>query len=215
MTARRRLANEPEGGEAACRPPAEMKDRRRTLASSAGALLLAALGAGAIAAAGPPSGDRQRMVRGWLVEDVAESDGGRVVRMTRTSGPYRLEYHAAFWRGNDGTIQHLSAIGADCGRSEELDRDPIYHVSEIRARFAAALAECAAPPRAVRAALSGLDPAYALARAWSWEANSATAAEAAAIANYGTVAEGICDAPLDNATEVDITEMNATEATAC
>jgi hypothetical protein len=195
-----------------------MKDRRRTRVLPAGLLLIAALGAAAIAA-GPPSGDRQRRVEGWLVEDVAESDGGRVVRMTRTSGPYRLEYHAAFWRGNHGTIQHVSAIGADCGGSEALDPHPIYHDSEIRARLAAALAECAAPPRVVRAALRGLEPAYALARAWSREANSATAAEAAAIANYGmeeiTVAQDSCDAPVDVAAEIDVSEMNATEAVAC
>ncbi|HYG28799.1 MAG TPA: hypothetical protein VD887_01140 [Allosphingosinicella sp.] len=195
-----------------------MKDRRRTRALSAGLLVIAALGTAAIAA-GPPSGDRHRRVEGWLVEDVAESDGGRVVRMTRTSGPYRLEYHAAFWRGNHGTIQHVSAIGAACGGSEALDPHPIYHVSEIRARLAAALAECAAPPRAVRAALRGLDPAYALARAWSSEANSATAAEAAAIADYGmedvTVAEDSCDAPLNVASERDVSETNATQAVAC
>jgi hypothetical protein len=182
-------------------------------------LLLAAFAAGAIAAAEPATGDRQRMVRGWLVEDVAESDGGRVVRMTRTSGPYRLEYHAAFWRGNHGTIQHLSAMGANCGGSGELDRHLVYHVREIRARFAAALAECAAPPRAVRAALRGLGPAYALARAWSWEAATATAAEAAAIANYGmdemTVAEDSCDALVNVASGRDVAETNATEATAC
>ncbi|HEX8654219.1 MAG TPA: hypothetical protein VF693_03235 [Allosphingosinicella sp.] len=191
---------------------------RFSAATAAAPLLLAALAAGALAAAETHSGDRQRRVQGWLVEDVAESDGGRLVRMTRTSGPYRLEYHAAFWRGNDGVIQHVSAIGEGCGGSEPLDRHLIYDVIEIRARLAAALAECAAPRRAVRAALTGLEPAYALALAWDWEARTATAAEAAEIANYGTdmtVAQDGCDAPLDNATEVDIGEMNVTEAVAC
>jgi enoyl-CoA hydratase/carnithine racemase len=175
-------------------------------------LLLAALAAGAIAAAETHPGDRHRRVQGWLVEDMAESDGGRLVRMTRTSGPFRLEYHAAFWRGNDGTIQHLSATGRGCGGSEALDRDLVYHVSEIRARLAAALAGCAAPPGAVRAALRGLEPAYALALAWDWDARAATAAEAAAIADYGMES---CDAPLDNAAEQDVSETNATGASAC
>ncbi|MEA3016343.1 MAG: hypothetical protein QOI38_1065 [Sphingomonadales bacterium] len=192
---------------------------RFSAATAAAPLLLAALAAGAIAAVQPHSGDRHRRVRGWLVEDVAESDGGRLVRISRTSGRYRLEYHAAYWRGNDGTIQHVSAIGPRCGGSEALDRHLIYDVIEIRARLAAGLAECAAPPRAVRAALRGLEPAYALALAWDWEARTATAAEAAAIANYGmeegAAAENMCDAPLDNAAEVDISETNAMEAVAC
>jgi len=182
-------------------------------------LLLGAAAASAIAAAETHSGDRHRIVHGWLVEHVAEDDGGRLVRMTRTSGPYRLEYHAAFWRGNDGTIQHLSAIGAGCGGSEELDRDLIYHVREIRTRLTAHLAECAAPPRAVRAALRGLEPAYALALAWDWEASAATAAEAAEIANYGiqdsAVANGSCEALAKVAAEEDVTETNVTDATGC
>lgn len=157
---------------------------RRILAAS-GALLLPALAAGAIAAGEPGSGDRQRTVGGWLVEDLAEEDGGRLVRMTRTSGRYRLEYHAVFWHGNDGVIQRVSAIGAGCGGDEELERGLIFHVDEIRARLAAGLAECGAPRNAVRAALRGVAPAYALARAWSWQAGAATRAEAAAIANYG------------------------------
>ena len=137
--------------------------------ASAGALLLAALAAGTIVAAKPGAGDRQRIVRGWLVEDLAEEDGGRLVRISRTSGPWRLEYHAAYWRGNDGVIQRVSALGPGCGGDEELDRHLIFHVVEIRKRLTAALAQCPAPPRAVRAALRGLEPAYALARAWDWE----------------------------------------------
>lgn len=140
----------------------------------AGASLLAALAAAAFAAAEPPHGDRHRIVQGWLVEDRAEEDGGRLVRMTRTSGPWRLEYQAAFWHGNDGVIRRVSALGEECGSDEALDRHARHRVAEIRARLTAALAACAAPPSAVRAALRGLEPAYALAMAW--ERDSARAA---------------------------------------
>lgn len=194
-----------------------MRAGRRIFALS-GALLLAALATGAIVAAQPGARDRHRTVAGWLVESVAEEDGGRLVRMTRTSGPYRLEYHAAFWHGNDGVIQRVSATGAGCGSDDELDRHLIVHVREIRARLAAGLAECAAPPSAVRAALRGLDPAYALARAWHAHAFVATHAEAAAIAADGAVPRIIVDPPCDPAAnasaDLDITEMNATQAAA-
>lgn len=174
--------------------------------------LLAALAGGAIVAAQPGSRDRHRTVEGWLVEDVAEEDGGRLVRMSRTSGPYRLEYHAAFWHGNDGVIQHVSAIGAGCGGSGAPDRHLIFHVDEIRARLAAGLAECAAPPGAVRAALRGVEPAYLLALAWSRDAAAATAAEAAAIANYGA-GDGIgTDDPCGDAAAGNVAGMNGAQA---
>jgi hypothetical protein len=142
-------------------------------------LLLAALAAGAAAAARPAHPrDRHRTVQGWRVEDKAEEDGGRLVRLARTSGPYRLEYQAAFWHGNDGVIRRVSALGEACGDDEALDRHRSYPASEIRARLEAALARCAAPPRAVRAALRGLEPAYALALAWEQEAAQASRATA-------------------------------------
>lgn len=178
--------------------------------------LLAAAATGAIVAAQPGSRDRHHMVSGWLVEDVAEEDGGRLVRMTRTSGPFRLEYHAAFWHGNDGVIQHVSATGAGCGGSEELDRHLIFHVAEIRARLAAGLAECAASRGAVRAALRGVEPAYRLAQAWVRDATAATAAEAAAIAGHGADGgngsrDDPCgDAPINAA--ADNSGMNDTQA---
>ena len=176
-------------------------------------MLLAALGAGAIVAAQPGHPrDRHRIVQGWRVEDVAEEDGGRLVRLTRASGPYRLEYQAAFWHGNDGVIQRVSALGKRCGDAEELDRHLIYHVSEIRARLTAALALCAAPPRAVRRALRGLEPAYALALAWNWEAQVAdAAAEPPPIYGPEDAANHLCDGA-GGAEGRDITEMNATEA---
>ena len=164
------------------------------IATLAGLLLLAhggAADADRLAqpdSAATPAGharDRSRTVRGWLVEDMAEDDGGRVVRMTRTSGSWRLEYYAAFWHGNDGIIRVVTAIGGECGNVEQLDRHRTPTAAELRTLLTGTLTECGAPPAAVRAALHGLEPAYARADAWSAEAAEATAAEAARIADYG------------------------------
>jgi hypothetical protein len=187
----------------------------RRILSVSGAPLLIALAAGAIAAAQPAHpGDRHRIVQGWRVEDLAEEDGGRLVRLTRTSGSWRLEYQAAYWHGNDGVIQRLSAIGEGCGNDEALDRHRIYHVREIRARLTDAFAHCAAPPRAVRAALRGLERAYALALAWDRDAARAAAAEAPPVYGLEDATADAC-ASAGGAAERDIAEMNAAEAVAC
>lgn len=138
----------------------------RPIPALAGALL-ALLAAGAAAPA--QARDRQRLVQGWMVEDRSEEDGGRLVRMSRTAGPWRLEYQVAFWRGNDGILQRLSALGGGCSSDEALDRHRIPRAAEIRAQLETALAQCAASRRAVRAALRGLEPAYALTRTWTRE----------------------------------------------
>jgi hypothetical protein len=186
-----------------------MTPGRPVLAVSA-ALLLAAVATGALVAAQPGAADRQRTVEGWRVEDRAEEDGGRLVRISRRSGPYRLEYQAAFWHGNDGVIQRVSAIGDACGDDEELDRHLFLSAGEIRRRLAAALARCAAPPRAVRAALRGLDPAYGLALAWNREALVANAEVPPTDGPEGG-ASALCDAA-GGAAERDISQMNTFEA---
>lgn len=183
-----------------------------------GALLLLALAAGAIVAAQPGVADRQRIVRGWLVEDLAGDDGGRLTRISRTSGPYRLEYRVAARHGADGVVQSVLARGAGCGDDEALDPDPIYHVREIRARLADTLARCGAPPRAVRSALRGLEPAYALALAWNWEAPVASPAASEPPRIYGPDEAHVdCDSVGDSAEEgvQDMNAMEAVRATAC
>lgn len=131
---------------------------------------------------------RHRTVQGWLVEDVAEGDGGTLVRMTRAASGWRLEYYAAFWHGNDGIIREVSAIGpGECGNAEQLDRHRTPAAADLRALFARTLSECDASPATVRTALRGLEPAYAQAHAWSEQEAAAMAAEAKRIADYGKV----------------------------
>jgi len=92
---------------------------------------------------------------------------------------------AAFWRGNDGRIQSMMVERGDCGNGEEIGRHILLPARALRGMFARILAECAVPPARIRGVLAGIEPAYALTLAWSRDAERATAAEAAAIANYG------------------------------
>ncbi len=163
-----------------------MKPRALSLAAP---LLLTALAGAAILAAQPaPAEDRRRAVGDWLVEDVAEEDGGRIVRMTRDADDYRLEYHMSFWRGNSGPNRSASAQRFTCMRGDGEGGDEAraeVNPAGLRARLAAYLAACEASPQEVEAALQGFERAFALAAAWGEDAEASTAAEAAAIADYG------------------------------
>ena len=97
------------------------------------AVVTLALMGGALAA--QHRGDRQRTVGGWIVEDKAEDDGGRVVELRRVSGTIHIRYTAAFWRGNDGSIQTTMVERSDCGNGEEIGRHVILDARALRAIF--------------------------------------------------------------------------------
>lgn len=149
------------------------------------AALIAAAGASP-AAQGDERPIRQRQLAGWSIEDAGEADGGRIVRMTRSSAGARMQFTAAFWHGNDGRIQTVLVERSDCTDGDELGRHQPADAAAVRARLASALASCALTPREIEAALAGLEPAYALASRWADEAAEATAAEARAIADHGS-----------------------------
>ncbi|HET9640547.1 MAG TPA: hypothetical protein VFP12_15215 [Allosphingosinicella sp.] len=152
-------------------------------------LLLAALAAGTAWAGEPAQRDRSRTLKGWLVEDSAEQDGGRLVQLSRATQGLRLQYSAVFWRGNGGRIQSTLIERSDCTTGESLDRNIVPDAKAVRALLTAHLAECALPPRRIEAALRGFEPAYALAQAWARDADAATIAEAEAIAEHGREAD--------------------------
>jgi hypothetical protein len=127
--------------------------------------------------AAAPYPDRQRIVAGWQIEDVAEQDGGRLVRLYRAAGGYRLQFQAAFWRGNDGRIQTILVEHSDCTDGDELGRHAAPRAAEIRALFARHLADCGASPRLAARLLRGLGPAWRLASAWADAAEAAARAE--------------------------------------
>ena len=78
-----------------------------------------------------------------------------------------------------------AATDAAGGNGEEIGRHILLPARALRGMFARILAECAVSPARIRGVLAGIEPAYALTLAWSRDAERATAAEAAAIANYG------------------------------
>jgi hypothetical protein len=142
-------------------------------ASFRSALLAAML----LLAAAAPYPDRQRRVAGWLVEDVAEQDGGRRVQMRREARGYAARFQAAFWRGNDGRIQTVLVEHSDCTNGDELARRPAA-AAEVRALLARHLADCGATPVRIAFLLDGFEPAWLLASAWAAEAEAAARAEA-------------------------------------
>lgn len=156
-------------------------------------LLFAASAAAALVATQSEGADRSRAVDGWLVEDRAESDGGRLVRLSRQAQGARIQYFVAFWRGNDGRVQGTLVERSDCTDGEEIGRHVILEASAVRAMLAGHLAGCGVAPRRIEAALGGFEPAYALALDWARDAEAATAAEAAAIAEYGNHADASDD----------------------
>ena len=172
------------------------------------AVLASLAAAGALLAAQPDERvTRQRTIAGWLVEEIAESDGGRLVRLSRRAEGARMQFTAVFWHGNDGRIQSVLVERSDCTNGEELGRHEVPEAAALRAQFAALLADCAVPSRRRGAALAGLERAYALASAWADEAEAATAAEAAAIADYGSD-------PNPGANLVELENLTACEAEA-
>ena len=177
-----------------------------TLAASAGgALLLAGIACAQPFPPEPP--DQQRAVAGWLVEHEAESDGGRIVRLTRAHGDYLIEYYVAFWRGNSGPYSGTSIANAEgpCGgdtwqRDDEGDvwraeSDVPGQTRAVRGRLAESLAQCGARASEVRAALAGFDRAFALAAEYAEVGRLATLAEIEAIVNYGRDPEPEANAP--------------------
>jgi hypothetical protein len=165
------------------------------------ALLAGSLAAGAESAPvsaqpfPPTPPDDSHKVGGWLIEHVAEEDGGRMVRLVRTRKGYRLAYHVAFWRGNAGPLSGVSVErrGRSCA-SESWRRDPAGNVwraetdlaaaaGAVRARLANALAECGRRPGQADATLAGFERAFPYAWAWTEIARLATQTEAEAIAN--------------------------------
>ena len=128
---------------------------------------------------------RQRAVAGWQVAYIAESDGGRLIRMHRRANGIRLQFHIAFWRGNAARIQGTLIERSDCTDGDEVDPSLRPQDRHVRALFERHLATCAATPAQARAALSGFAQAHALAARWADEAEAATDAERRAIADYG------------------------------
>lgn len=135
--------------------------------------------------------DQRRVVQGWQVENVAEDDGGRIVRMTRRVGPYVLAYGISFWRANPGPLAQADMDLPDqrsCGHAE-WRRDPgsanlwrpetglAARAGAVRELFRQGLAACHVAAGQAAAALRGFDQAFALTARWAEASRRATIAE--------------------------------------
>jgi hypothetical protein len=142
--------------------------------------------------------DTRRVVQGWHVTNLAEEDGGRLVRMTRNVGRIVLIYQISYWRGNYGPYAHASVDlpnGNGCA-SDDWQRDsgsrdmwsPETHLPArsraIRAVFTSGLSECHIAPARIAAALRGFDAAFALTSRWAELSRRSTLAESAWISSH-------------------------------
>jgi len=163
-------------------------------ASAGGVLWLAGMACAQPFPPEPP--DQKRAVAGWLVEHEAESDGGRIVRLTRAHGDYLIEYHVAFWRGNSGPYSGTSignpqgSCGGDTWQRDDdgdvwrAETDVPGQARAVRARLVESLTQCGASRAEIGAALAGFDRAFAVAADYAEVGRLATLAEIEAIVNY-------------------------------
>jgi hypothetical protein len=136
----------------------------------------------------PDSRETSRSVAGWRVRDVAESDGGRLVILSRRGPGWRFDYQLNFWRGNGGIY-----VGATFqrGACRSGDAEMLRPAEEALARASLDgwlrdyLGECPLPAAEEARMRRSLDAAWPVFAARAAEADAAMRAENEAIENYG------------------------------
>ena len=177
------------------------------------------------------SDERRRAVGDWLVEDVYDDNGGRILRVSRESGDYRIDYHLSF--GPDQTAygsQGFLVWRLNCGQGEEESLGGGLggmEAAAVRSRLAGYLARCETPNAEAAQLLGGFEPALRLAAEWGAETEAAAvsagsaldAADAAFAENdvamaadaLENAADMAMDMNVDAATDMDMSvEMNST-----
>ncbi|HEY5721076.1 MAG TPA: hypothetical protein VIT45_02015 [Allosphingosinicella sp.] len=129
-----------------------------------------------------------RTIASTHVEVIAESDGGRLVRLRRKGAGYAFEYYLEYWRGNGGVV-----VGATFrrGKCRSGDASAIRPTEDAMARttldfrIGEYLRECPLA-RAREAELRrSLDSAWPAFSALAEQARAETEAENQAIADHG------------------------------
>ena len=168
------------------------------------------------------SDERRRAVGDWLVEDVYDDGGGRILRVSRESGDYRLDYHLGFAPGQAAYgSQGFLVWRFNCGQGgeESLGGGGLAAVDAdaVRTRLAGYLERCETPDAEAAELLRGFERALRLAAEWGAETEVAAlyAAEAAIADNDVAMAadaiENAADA-LEDAADMSI-DMNVDMAT--
>jgi hypothetical protein len=175
---------------------------RVALAVAGGVLILAPMALSA------QSDDRRRAVGDWLVEDVADEVGGRVLRMEREAGDYHLLYHLSLpyeatryqsqgflvWRLNCGQGGEESLPGGVAGAQ----------AAAVRARLATYLERCETPAGDAADLLRDFDRAFALLAEWG----ALGEVGAANMAEMEAAAEAMVDAAANTSDGYGADDMN-------
>jgi hypothetical protein len=179
------------------------------------ALTLLALVPAALSA---QSDERRRAVGDWLVEDVYDDGGGRILRVSRESGDYRLEHHLSFGPGQTAYgSQGFLVWRFNCGQGGEESLGgglAAVEPAAVRTRLAGYLERCETPDAEAAELLRGFERALRLAAEWGAETEVA-AAEAPILDNDMAMAadaiENAADA-LEDAADMSM-DMNVDMAT--
>jgi hypothetical protein len=130
----------------------------------------------------------ERIVAGFRMQSIMESDGGRLVRMRRSGRGYAFEYSLEFWRGNGGVVIGARLRRGAC-RSGDADAiqptDDAMAPAALDSRLGEYLRECPLTrmrEAELRRSVSAAWPAFS---ALAQTALAATIAENRAIENYG------------------------------
>ncbi len=154
------------------------------------ALFIAAMMLASPAVAQPDEREvRRRSFGPWVVTDVAESDGGQLVKIERRERGTSIIYQGAYWRGNGGVLLSAEVRIGECvggDRPAPVPFGTTEPVEELRVRFRTYFAECGLPERRQAALLRELDRPYCLFRRWAADAAAAVMTENAEIIAYGT-----------------------------
>lgn len=166
-------------------------DREAGRTLTAALAIAASFSAAASPAAARDSDSRplsRRTIASVTIEAIAESDGGRLVRMRRKGARYAFEYHLEYWRGNGGVVVGAAFRSGKC-RSGEADAIVPYEQGMARAmldsRLGDYLRECPLPPARQAELRRSLDAAWPAFLALAEDARAAIDAENQAIADYG------------------------------
>jgi hypothetical protein len=146
----------------------------------------------ASAAARPPDPDSRvthySIAAGFRIVSIAESDGGRLVRMRGSGRGYSFEYSLEFWRGNGGVVGGSVFRSGECRSGEAGSIQPTGEAmarQTLDLRLADYLRECPLTPALEAELRRRLDSAWPIFSAHADLALAATIAENEAIARGG------------------------------
>lgn len=129
-----------------------------------------------------------RIVEGVRIERIAESDGGRLVRMRREGRDYSLEYLLEFWRGNGGVVVGATFRSGKCRSGDASGIQPTDKAmarATLDLRLGDYLRECPLAPARERRLRRSLDAAWPAFSALARQALDEMTAENQAIEDYG------------------------------